>query len=517
MSLSDEELTRSVTAHFSKWGEVANVRIDRDDRKRPFAFLQFREAGVRHARTALREAHGDYIDGRRIRVEAANVNRTLRVEGVPENVGEEVLLHAVEEYGPVDLIRLIEKSDDGEGHPPGLGYTIKFFSREDAIAAYHGLKIVKPSWTVTWQPRPAITPSSAADPPVATTVLVRPLNPDLITHTDLLNRFGVHGCIVRYEIVLPLGMEGRVRNEARALICYSNPEEAERALDYENGVAWMGRVVSVEVVEMEATCAGGPDGIYGKAPGVGVIGAAAASPWLPPALAAAAEGPPVTRQPRWPDAPFGPPVMMAPGPPGIITPPPSPWFSHAPLPLSRGPPVFGPPPVPPYVPMYPPPDAQAYAFPTGAPYLVQPPYYEASPPPHHVVDASVVVSDPPTTLAMMEPRGQTQALDTPFSKTTWLVPFAPQLHDMSGQPYHAITRPAAGPSRDGPTAKTQHRQSVSENTSLALVPARAAPARGSAVVQVVVHHFHHYHHPAGPAQAGWVMPPRSPSENFLWA
>lgn len=44
-SRTEEELARSVTEHFAKWGTLLNVKVLKDWMHRPYSFVQF-EVGI---------------------------------------------------------------------------------------------------------------------------------------------------------------------------------------------------------------------------------------------------------------------------------------------------------------------------------------------------------------------------------------------------------------------------------------------------------------------------------------
>jgi hypothetical protein len=74
-SRTEEQLHASVTRHFEPYGPLLHVKVLSDWANRPYAFVQF-EKSV-DADRALIEAHNSILDGRRIRIERAKVNRTL--------------------------------------------------------------------------------------------------------------------------------------------------------------------------------------------------------------------------------------------------------------------------------------------------------------------------------------------------------------------------------------------------------------------------------------------------------
>ncbi|KAJ3063420.1 hypothetical protein HDU99_004843, partial [Rhizoclosmatium hyalinum] len=88
---SDTQLFESMVNYFSTYGQIAEVKIDRDNLNRPFAFVQF--SVIRDARRALRDAQGAVIDSRVVRLEEAKVVRTLRAKYNPNWSADNVQNH----------------------------------------------------------------------------------------------------------------------------------------------------------------------------------------------------------------------------------------------------------------------------------------------------------------------------------------------------------------------------------------------------------------------------------------
>ncbi|KAJ3094663.1 hypothetical protein HDU96_001537, partial [Phlyctochytrium bullatum] len=76
-AMTDAQLHESVFRHFEAWGPTRQVKVQRDQKGRPFGFVQYQN--IPDAKRALREAATTVLDGRELRVEPANVNRTLFV------------------------------------------------------------------------------------------------------------------------------------------------------------------------------------------------------------------------------------------------------------------------------------------------------------------------------------------------------------------------------------------------------------------------------------------------------
>lgn len=74
-SLPDDQLCMNVTKHFQNYGQLVGVKVLRDDHNRPYAFVQY--INDKDAKHALKNASGTVLNGRKLRCEAAKVNRTL--------------------------------------------------------------------------------------------------------------------------------------------------------------------------------------------------------------------------------------------------------------------------------------------------------------------------------------------------------------------------------------------------------------------------------------------------------
>ncbi|KAJ3018606.1 UNVERIFIED_CONTAM: hypothetical protein HDU68_011073 [Siphonaria sp. JEL0065] len=231
---SDSELHEKMWDKFSHWGQLLEVKIDRDTTlDMPFAFIQFKN--IADAKRALVEARGEEIDGRQIRIEAANVIRTLRIKyDLKYSVGE------IEEYmlqfGPMEDFTFLRYRDTGDSK--GVVY-VKYFSRPDAIKCY--LKIRKLRyWTIEW-----IKKDKKRSEVDQRSLYVAKLNPDCVSEPLLHTKFKKYGKIEQIKL---FKAENR---PCFAFIRFSNENDAELAMDELHGSRWLDRIIKVQYREVE--------------------------------------------------------------------------------------------------------------------------------------------------------------------------------------------------------------------------------------------------------------------------
>lgn len=150
-SLSDDELCVSVTEKFKTFGELARVKVLRDPKNRPYAFVQY--TNDEDANVALRKAQGSLLNGRRLRCERANVNRTLFVTH-SSAIDLETAAETLEEFG--ELEKLVPSINDHqytkklvEPIETNASWFVQFAYRIDAIRAFANLRS-DPKWEVIW-------------------------------------------------------------------------------------------------------------------------------------------------------------------------------------------------------------------------------------------------------------------------------------------------------------------------------------------------------------------------------
>jgi RNA recognition motif-containing protein len=135
---STKQLQKSVHDHFSQWGPLLNVVVNKDSKHRPFAFVQFES--VQDADTAAMEASSTKIDGRLLRIERAKVNRTLMVKHIQGDLNEKRVREIMSQVGPIELL---------EYDPNHQQAIIKYRYREDAVRAITFFRFYQ--WTTQWQ------------------------------------------------------------------------------------------------------------------------------------------------------------------------------------------------------------------------------------------------------------------------------------------------------------------------------------------------------------------------------
>ncbi|KAJ3135747.1 hypothetical protein HK100_002437 [Physocladia obscura] len=231
-SKTDNDLFSSMWSHFTKWGAINEIKMDRDIANRPFAFVQFKNIG--DAKRALQEAQRDSIDDREIRIEMANVIRTLRVKFNPNWDCNAVEDH-FSKFGPIEDFTVLRYRDTGD--PKGVVF-IKYFSRTDAIKAY--LKIRKlPKWNIEWVKK---TRSFEVDNRL---LFVGKLNDQLVTEDLLREKFERYGEILTIRL-----FKNSLAAAAFAFIQYSNGHDAELAIDELHGSRWLDRIIKVQYREI---------------------------------------------------------------------------------------------------------------------------------------------------------------------------------------------------------------------------------------------------------------------------
>ncbi|KAJ3197071.1 hypothetical protein HK101_006256 [Irineochytrium annulatum] len=245
---TDDELLTGVRELFNQWGPTLNVKVQRDGKGRPFGFVQY--VNIADAKKALQSSPGAVVDGRQIRVEPANVIRTLFITKIGIHMDQSDVTHIAERFGPVEDVTLLRFPDTGKSR--GCGF-IKYFSREDAIRAMAGMRKIK-NWIVEWSTRVDTIDPNYIDP---TSIFIGKINRDVVTHEKLIERFGRYGTIAQAKLVMPSVnppgtddyLNGGLRN-AFAFITYEVPGSAELATDGENGTEWLGRIIKVELREI---------------------------------------------------------------------------------------------------------------------------------------------------------------------------------------------------------------------------------------------------------------------------
>ncbi|CCH58645.1 hypothetical protein TBLA_0A08550 [Henningerozyma blattae CBS 6284] len=150
-TLTDEELSNSVTNHFAKYGDLKMVKVLRDGKNRPYAFVQYTNDS--DATRALKEAHGSKLDGRELRCERARVNRTLHISSKIQ-LNDEFIKTMCMEFGQ------LEQVIKGQNNNPYIrrnnylsnminSWFVRFVYRDDAIRAFANIRS-NPNLIVNW-------------------------------------------------------------------------------------------------------------------------------------------------------------------------------------------------------------------------------------------------------------------------------------------------------------------------------------------------------------------------------
>ncbi|CAI4063731.1 hypothetical protein N7582_002487 [Saccharomyces uvarum] len=150
-ALSDDELCLSVTENFKKYGDLARVKVLRDNANRPYAFVQYNND--HDAKHALIRAQGTLLNGRRLRCEPAKVNRTLYLKN-QQSIDFNEITQICEKFG--NLEQIVPDRTDNQytrryTYPisSASSWFVQFVYRDDAIRAYANLR-TDPNWIIEW-------------------------------------------------------------------------------------------------------------------------------------------------------------------------------------------------------------------------------------------------------------------------------------------------------------------------------------------------------------------------------
>jgi len=243
-SLSPDTTEETLHDYFSRFGQVLKIKLMKDRSSRPYAFIQFQ--GIDEANKALQYTNSILLDGRRLRVEKAKVNRTLFIAKMSRNLNNQKLREIVEAYGPVESVTIIKNHQTQKSR--GCGF-VKFVYREDAMDSFLGLKNQNRKWVVEWA-------TSVNDPDMLGVdkynIFVGGLNPLLITKELMEERFGAYGPIESITLINhdDITTEGDVPpRSAFAFVRYKDPSSSVSAIEQENGAEWLDRRIRVQYCE----------------------------------------------------------------------------------------------------------------------------------------------------------------------------------------------------------------------------------------------------------------------------
>lgn len=244
-SLSPETTENSLYQYFSEYGKVLKVKLLKDRSSRPYAFVQF--SREEDATNALQNSTKP-LDGRRLRIEKAKVNRTLFIAKLDRSLTNSQLREIAEEYGQVESVSIIKNHQTNKSK--GCGF-IKYVYREDAMDAFVGLKNSSQKWVVEWA-------TSNNDPDTLgldkCSLFIGGLNP-IVTKEMIEERFGAYGKIESITLInrdLEIIPEDQfAQRNAFSFIRYVEPSSSANAIEQENGVEWLDRRIRVQYCESQ--------------------------------------------------------------------------------------------------------------------------------------------------------------------------------------------------------------------------------------------------------------------------
>lgn len=244
----DDALCISVTDHFKKWGKLSTVKVLRDTSNRPYAFVQY--TNDQDCQKAIRFGHDSLLGGRRLRCEAAKVNRTLFITSL-RPLSESELRQALDEFGELDSVRASDTNgllkNESYHEFKFKNWFVKFTYRDDAIRAFANFtetNLLSVEWAKNIDDRPQrsmklITGSYGFD---KFSIFIGQLNPT-ITDDELLSHFKLHGDIREYSII-------RRQNSTFAFITFEKESSAAGAVERENHAMLKNKTIHVQYREV---------------------------------------------------------------------------------------------------------------------------------------------------------------------------------------------------------------------------------------------------------------------------
>lgn len=239
-SKTDDELCRSVTNLFNKFGELVSVKVLRDPSNRPYAFAQY--SNDEDCKKAIQLAHGSELEGRKLRCEAAKVNRTLFVSVAPPMRLQD-LKSSVGKFGDIELLLGSTSEGDVIHVPPNgtsLSWFVKFSYRDDAIRAFASLSDdlhFHVEWAQNIDDINAF--SSNID---RTSIYIGLLGPN-VTERDITAHFSIHGEIEEVSVINRL-------TSSFAFVTYTTEEAAASAVERDNHSMFMDKTIHVQYKEI---------------------------------------------------------------------------------------------------------------------------------------------------------------------------------------------------------------------------------------------------------------------------
>lgn len=239
-SKTDDELCRSVTKLFNNFGELVSVKVLRDPSNRPYAFAQY--SNDDDCKRAIELGHGTELEGRKLRCEAAKVNRTLFVSVAPP-MRLQYLKTSVAKFGEIEL--LFGSTLEGDViHVPqngtSLSWFVKFSYRDDAIRAFASLSD-NLQFHVEWAQNIDDINSFSSNID-RTSIYIGLLGP-AITERDITNHFSIHGEIEEVSVINRL-------SSSFAFVTYTTEEAAASAVERDNHSMFMDKTIHVQYKEL---------------------------------------------------------------------------------------------------------------------------------------------------------------------------------------------------------------------------------------------------------------------------
>jgi RNA recognition motif-containing protein len=253
--LSPETSEETLKSFFSQCGEVLKVKVLKDRSSRPYAFVQF--TAVDSANLALKNSNGKVLEGRRLRIEKAKVNRTLFLAKLNKSFNSQKLREICEEHGAVENVTIIKNHLTNKSK--GCGF-VKFAYREDAMEAFMALKNTHRKWVIEWATSTNDPDSLGID---KCNVFVGGLNPNQVSKELLEDRFGKYGQLESVTLInredinndahlmneAPGSEEDRPPRNAFAFLRFVHPMSSSSAIEQENGAEWLDRKIKVQYCE----------------------------------------------------------------------------------------------------------------------------------------------------------------------------------------------------------------------------------------------------------------------------
>ena len=239
-SKTDDELCRSVTSLFSKFGELVSVKVLRDPLNRPYAFAQY--ANDDDCKNAITLGHGTELEGRKLRCEAAKVNRTLFVSS-SRPLRLEDLQTTVSRFGEIEL--LLGSTPEGDVVHMVQGATsfswfVKFSYRDDAIRAFASLA-EDSHFHVEWAQNIDDVNTFGCNID-RTSIYIGLLGPN-VTEKEITTHFSVHGEIEEVSVINRL-------SSSFAFVTYTTEEAAASAVERDNHSMFMDKTIHVQYKEI---------------------------------------------------------------------------------------------------------------------------------------------------------------------------------------------------------------------------------------------------------------------------